>query len=95
MHWCDWCVNNDKCDQQAELYQEADGLFVVLHFLNLQLTFASLNALKPRVIEVTSISALVKPGATASATTALAGFLDGTAPGTCRPARLYDGHQLA
>ena len=65
-----------------------------LHLLNLQLTFASLNAPKPSVIEVTRISTFVKTSATASATTALAGFLDGTTPGTCRPTRLYDGHQI-
>ena len=54
--------------------------------LSLQLTFAGLKALKPRVIEVrvANISALLKPSTTTSATTELTGFRAGTALGTCR-----------
>ena len=51
--------------------------------LSLELTFASLNALDPCMISicVASISTVLEPSTTASATAALTGFLDSTALG--------------
>ena len=46
-----------------------------------ELTFAGVDALDPRMIKsrVTDTSTIIEPRTTESATTALAGFLDGTA----------------
>ena len=62
---------------------------------SLQLTFAGLNALRPRVIEVrvTGTSALLKPSTTATTAIALAGFRDDATLGTYRCGG--DGHHRA
>ena len=54
------------------------------HALNLALTFAGLHALRPAVINipVAGTPAVLKPGATRSATTCSAGFLEHAAFGT-------------
>ena len=50
-----------------------------------ELTFASLHAVKPPVINiiVAGASAVLKPSTARSATSALTGFLDGATLGTC------------
>ena len=53
------------------------------YLANGELTLAGLNALSPRVtkVRVPGISTFVEPSATASATTAFAGVVDGAALG--------------
>ena len=50
--------------------------------MSLQLTFASLNALKPPVVKVAvaNTSTILKPSTARSAATGSAGFLERTAP---------------
>ena len=57
----------------------------ILHAVNLELTFASLHALKPTVINVSvaSTSAVLKPNTARSATTDSAGFLERAALRAC------------
>ena len=55
-----------------------------LHAINLELTFASLDALRPLVINVpvADASAILIPSTTRSATTVSAGFLEHATPRT-------------
>ena len=77
-----WCLHVDIGQYNKEknaIIVKSHCLFCVslyLHALSLELTFASLGALKPPVINVpvAITSAILKPSTTRSATTGPAGF---------------------
>ena len=66
---------------------------VYLHGISDELTCACLHALGPCMmsVSVTRASAVLEPRTTGSATTDLAGFLEGAALETCHHSRSDDG----
>ena len=67
--------------RRGKHYTSLHGVNVQLHTLRLELTFASLDALKPPVINVgvTDTSAVSEPRTAATAATSFARFLDSAA----------------
>ena len=82
--WCVSVVVDQRCRKEREkkyIYKKRKQKIIIdtkalPHAISLQLTFASLNALKPPVINVSvaGTPAVLKPSTTRSATTDSAGF---------------------